>query len=337
MPEVEWIDHPDGTGRVRRARPLLLIAASLPWLLVAGLLLLPGRGTPGQDRPAVDQDRATLESLDPDPGAPDPGAPAPVSRDPDDGDPDDGATRPSGTPPTTSAPPDGGPGRSPDLEVTERRGRWRVEPGIEEAAALAVVVARAWLTGLEPVLAVDGVAPAEPDGYAEHLVVEAVEQPGTDAAVVTVVGIVLGGDDLEARVRRVAVPVSLRSDGPRIAGRPWELPAPSLEIDEPERRRIDDPDERLAASEALLAAGIGEHALVALHDTPGWPVIAEVQVDGSASTSSVWLRRHLDGFVVSGTTVSAVDEDDADGDGGAHAADDRGRGDDERTHEETSP
>ena len=193
------------------------------------------------------------------------------------------------------------------LRIAELRGDWRVNAGVEEAAALAVVAARAWLTGVDPVL--DDLPTAGGDGYAEHLVVEAIEHPGADAAVVTVVGVILDSNGQNPSVQRVAVPIVFTEAGPQPGGEPWALAAPSLEPAEPARTAHNDPDAEVAAAEALEAADLGQ--LVALYETDGWPVIAEVATDtgDEDDTADVWLRPHLDGFVVAGTTLTPPESD----------------------------
>lgn len=321
MRDVEWLEDPDDEpASARRRRPVLLVAASLPWLLVVALLMLPGRlGDDGEttapvseaDGPAAAQDEADDHADDDHVETGSGGRLVPED--------DDGPIGPHREHRDTGV-------SDPyaDLELTEIRGRWRVEPGIEEAASLAVVVARAWLTGLDPVLEVSGIDPPPSTGYAEHLVVEAVEHPARDAAVVTVVGVVLDGDDLDASVRRIAVPIVLRHDGARVSGDPWELPPPTLEPVELEHAPVEDADQLLAAADALRTAGLDEVTLVALHDTDGWPVVAEVKAtDDADDTTTVWLRRHLDGFVVSGTTLAGSTPTTSDGTGiGADIGDD---------------
>jgi hypothetical protein len=313
--EVDWLeptdDDPDGDGP-RRARPLLLALASVPWIVVIALLVLPGRL--GADAASTDAASAADEHREADP-AYDPsgetGQHAPPEATGDDG----AAEALSGDATADPGASDQAPrqlGPVDDmitLEGHERRGRWRVEAGAEEAVALAVVAARAWLTGVEPVLDL-GLDPAQQGadgggGYAEHLVVEAVEQPAPDAVVVTLVAVVLDTEGSSPpAVRRLAVPVAWTPDGPRLAGSPWELPPPILDRVVLAREATTDATDLEAARSALAAAGLPDLDLVALHRTGGWPVIAEVTTPGTDVTREVWLRRHLGGYVVAGTTLA---------------------------------
>lgn len=315
MQQPEWLDQPDGEDPPRRSRrrPALLIAASVPWLLVVALLVLPdrlGSDVDGEHTPDADGELAEDQRDPSSMGAEVPGA------DGGHGPADAGEPSDAGTDPLVAATPDLDDGVITAVEV---RGLWRIEPGLEEAAALAMVVARAWLTGLAPVLTLDAVPPDRSGhGYAEHLVVEAVEQPAEGAAVVTIVAIVLDGEDLDPVVRRLAVPIALSAGGPRSAGAPWELPPPALDPVELAREPIDDPDLLLAAADALRLAGLTDHTLLELHRTNGWPVLATVDAPGGAAPTVVWLREHVGGFVVSGTTLA--------GHGAAHPPPDIGDG-----------
>jgi hypothetical protein len=320
--EADWLeptdDDLDGVGP-RRARPLLLALASVPWIVVIALLVLPGRL--GADATPTDAASAAGEHREADP-AYDPtgetGQHAPPDAPPD-VPPDDGAveapageaTADAGVP--MPAPRHLGPGDDViTLEGHERRGRWRVEAGEEEAVALAVVAGRAWLTGVEPVLDL-GLGPAQQGaggggGYAEHLVVEAVEQPAPDAVVVTLVAVVLdAAGNSPPAVRRLAIPVASTPNGPRLVGSPWELPPPILDRVVLAREATTDATDLEAARSALVAAGLTDLDLVALHRTGGWPVIAEVTTPGTDVAREVWLRRHLGGYVVAGTTLAGND------------------------------
>lgn len=194
----------------------------------------------------------------------------------------------SGTGPTTGglvagsdAPatpvPGSAPGVSGTLPLEEARATWRVSGGTEEAAALAVVVAR---------------RRAARDASTPFVVLEAVERPAGDAVVVTVLV-----DDGRSAPRRFAVPIVLGPQGARLAGEPWELPPPSTEVLVPDTTVVD--DARLVESARLALAGIGlvgdELTLVR---TTAWPVIARIVDEGTPI--EVWLRWHLDRFVVAG-------------------------------------
>jgi hypothetical protein len=304
--EFAWLEDDDASGPTRSTRPRLLVAlATVPWLVVVLLLVAPGRYVDGAS-PGEPTVHAPVAPPRPAPGGS--AAAAGASN------PDPVASTPDASPPGANAPAGWREGPSGDadddlLAFAELRGRWRVEAGPEEAAALAVVIARAWLTGLDPQLAIDGIR-TPPGGYAEHLVVESVEQPAREAAVVTLLAVLLDGDDgLEAGVRRLAVPIAWERDGPRPAGPPWWLPGPALEPLVPERTAMEAPEDLLAALEALDAAGF-DVELRSLWGTSGWPVIAEVAGrtrDGHPVAGPLWLRRHLGGFVVAGTTLAGPD------------------------------
>lgn len=316
MRDSDWLeptdDDHDGDGQ-RRARPLLFALASVPWLVVIALLVLPGRIGAGGPWPgpgsAAQESREDQESQeDRDAGHPD--------QQPAQGSDDQAApgTNPTDLDPGSDA--DDGPRTDRDEEVIvldaqEIRGGWRVEAGPEEAVALAVVAGRAWLTGVEPLLDL-GLAPDQRPaedvvGYAEHLIVEAVEQPAADAVVVTLVAVVLDAAGGSApSVRRLAVPVALTAQGPRLAGTPWDLPPPVLERVTLPRQVTTDIADLDAARDALIVAGLTELELVGLHRTDGWPVIAEVVTPGTDLRHEVWLRPHVNGFVVAGTTLAGA-------------------------------
>jgi hypothetical protein len=333
-PPGDWLDEdtPRHSGRSRR----LLVLAGLPWLVVLAVVVLPAGG-PGADRPEPDAGpghapgdagAGTHEghgSPQPEPGSHGTAGPAEEPSTP--------AAEPEGAPepgPRVSAPEtDGGPDPAPpdgagavplpaaaddDWWLVEQRGRWRVAAGTEEAAAMAVVVARAWLTDLDPRLTLDAIPPAGAGRYVEHLVVEAVEVPLDGHAVVTLLAVLLAseadGDDLVAQVRRLAVPVAFDGDGARPGGSPWWLPGPSLEARPPTVTPVDDPDERLAAAEALVAAGYDEVSLERLERTAGPAVLATVSArtpDGEPIDGTVWLRRHVERYVVAGTVLARAD------------------------------
>jgi hypothetical protein len=204
--------------------------------------------------------------------------------------------------------------------IAEHRGNWRIGHGEGATASLATAVARAWLTGVEPRLAISGIAPDRDRTYVEHLVVEAIERPADGAAVVTLLAVVLDNDEdvRSAGVQRLAVPIAETVAGPRPAGSPWRLPAPDLTpaplVGEP----VEDPELSLAAHDALEAGGLadgGRIELTSLVRTSGWPWIAHVRVhpspdaelDGASPwEAAIWLRRHLDGFALTGVPWSSA-------------------------------
>jgi hypothetical protein len=283
MRDLDWFDGPehDADGdRPRGPRRWLLPLLAVPWLVVVGLLVLPGEEDTGTAAPPAEEASTVVP-----PG------------------PEATAHPPSTGPPAADDPP-ALPESASVLQLEELRGRWRVGPGSEEAAALAIAIARGWLTGLGPRLALPGAAP-EPDTYAEHLVVEAVEQPSERTSVVTVLAIVLTEPDdqeMTVDVRRLAVPLATDQGTPRPAGAPWLLPGPTLTPAEVELVPVDDPAAVGAATTALAVAGLGDLEVRALASAEGWPVIATA-TDGERD-HTIWLRPHLDGFVVAGSTVA---------------------------------
>ena len=344
---TSWMDElDDDTDELRPARggrrtAAIVALAAVPWIVVVALLVLPGRvggvnGAPDEGLEPMPPPASALASPTPPPAGSEPSTSGPAVRDDE-----EARDRTSGpTFPPDDAPADptdldrASPGRAA-LELMEFRGRWRPLPGPEEAAALAVVVARSWLTGVEPILDLGAFPPELPEGYAEHLVVEAVERPTPEAAVVTLLAVVLeNGEDLGVDVRRLAVPIAWDDTGPRPAGAPWWLPGPVLDPLAPQVESIDDPDEQLLAVEALTNAGYQDVELHGLsRGVTGWPLIAEVEARtprGHLVDGAVWLRHHQGRLVAAGTPVSTSGspppEDvptSATGDSGADAQENR--------------
>jgi hypothetical protein len=182
---------------------------------------------------------------------------------------------------------------------------------VELAGAVAVVVARAHLGTVGPAPALPGIEPGPPGRYVEHLVVERVDMPSTGAAVVTVLAVLLTASDDRydgVEVARLAVPVVFDGDRAAPAGQPWALPAPDLAIAGLDVVPDERPDLTDAVHAALTAAGFTQvdDLRVAIGD--GWPVVAEFTGTGPGQTGLtthvLWLRRHLDGLVVAGTSAA---------------------------------
>ena len=178
-----------------------------------------------------------------------------------------------------------------ELLLREVRGGWRVEPGVEEAAALALIVGHGWRS--------DRVATEDDMGEEDTrrlVVIEAVEQPGYGAAVITLL-IAPRGVSLDGRttLHRVAVPIVIDLDGASLGGPPWELPPPAHEPRALAGAPVDDLELVASARRALDAAGHDGGSLVTLEATAGWPFIAR-----TATGAQLWLRWHVDGFVVTG-------------------------------------
>ena len=172
--------------------------------------------------------------------------------------------------------------------VEELRGTWRVEPGIEEAVALAVVAAHRW--------AAESVGGADARGGGGMIVaVEAVERPGAHHGVVTLL-VAVDGD-----LHRIAQPVRLDTAAPALAGPPWRLAAPELHVIELEGAAIGDTELLAAAERALTRAGLPGERLTSLDATDGWPFVARLE-----DADDVWLRWHVDRFVVPGLPLDVA-------------------------------
>lgn len=309
----DWLLEEPAPTEPRRRPPRLLALAVLPWVVVLALVL-PRPGTAPSPSPEHDQATSTLEPTQP--AAPDAAADLPTPA-PGDGlaPGPDPAPGPGDHTARSAHDPDGAaPAIDPDAEVLwalEHPTSYRLRPGPEEAAALAVAVARAWLTGLEPTLEVDGIAAPDAGRYAEHLVVEAVEPVGGDATVVTLLAVLLtpaaehqdtGGIEL----RRLAVPVATTREGTRPAGTPWWLPEPTMAVLRPSLDAPLGAEERQEALLALERVGFAEVALDELHAVGPTVAVAAVRArtpGGEQVDGEVWLRRHLHGFAVTGAPL----------------------------------
>ncbi|MFP4233652.1 MAG: hypothetical protein ACLFUG_01840 [Nitriliruptoraceae bacterium] len=327
MRELDWFDGPedDGDGERRRSRWFPMLVA-VPWLVVAALLVAPRLADAPSDREAP-RASGTTDPAEPAPSddavrpaGPEPGAPIPDTAPPQGagteparpGSPGSAApTEPSAA--GADALPAGPEDPAAVLEVAELRGRWRVAPGSEEAASLAVVVARAWLTGLEPALELEGVTAPAPRregsrSYAEHLIVEAVEATSPDTEVVTVLAVVLHeqpGADPAVTVERLAVPIAWTEDRPHPAGPPWPLPGPRLDARPPALQPVTEEEMWDQANDALAQAGLGALRLTAVRTAPRGPLV--VTASDGTQEHEIWLRRHLDGYVVAGSTLQGSD------------------------------
>lgn len=283
-PPWETFDEP---ARPVGGRRLLLLAA-IPWTLVTLLMLR----TVTADAPQAPA--------------------APVSAVPS-----TGTSAPEPTPapaPSVTTPPD------PPTDPVALRFGARVAPGPGDAAAVAVVVARTWLgtVGPEPPVEVGGDEVADgdrPPVYAEHLAVEAVDLPTPDAAVVTVVAVVLDAVDgsyTSARIVRLGVPVTLDRSGARPAGDPWWLPAPDLATRPIPFDPVEDPELLTRAAAALGSAGYRDVSVHELATSPTWPlrVTATAVAPGSDAPDDhvVWLRDHLGELVVAGVLPTTQEE-----------------------------
>lgn len=284
----DWGEAARGGG----PRRWLLLAAVVPWLVVGAIIMTGERGDPSggaaADAPPAVAPTGTTGTTAPDPIA------TPT-------------TDPTVPVEATGAPTTGDPGGS--LRVLASP----TGPGMRgQAEGLALVVARSWLSTRPAGVPVEGLTPAPgaDQRYVEHLAVEAVDHPARGALVVTVRAIVLPveGDVYgAARHLRLAVPVVLDIDHPRLGGAPWLLPSSPVALDPPERAPVDDPDLMLAAVEAVGAVGYRDVELLELSRTDGWAWVAELQArapeEDAVRRHEVWLRSDVGRLVVAGAAA----------------------------------
>ncbi len=265
------------TGRATRAAAVLLVVAAL------AIVAAPGRFTPGAPGPGVGRggDAAT-SGAGPGAGMDDvPPPPAPVAS-------------PAGAVTAPAEAPTG------DLGLVEVRGGWRGPEDLGTAVALAVLTGGAHVRSL----AVDARPPL--------VAVEAVEQPGPDAAVVTLlVAPDPAGPDADRAVR-LAVPILLGPGRVRVGGPPWRLPGPDLTPAPPTGRPITDPALLDAARAALSGAGLDATAMRGVEATDAWPFVALLTAPDAPHAPDApdargpWLRWHLDRFVVTGLPLQTA-------------------------------
>lgn len=293
-PPWDAFEEPERPARSRR----LVVLAAIPWLLVMVLVLRTVTGGSGGVPQPVPTAGRSADGVGAAPAA----ETAPeLARDPS---PDAPATA---TPPPAADDP-------PGSDVALRFGA-RVAPGPDDAAAVAVVVARTWLGSVGPRPPVDVGTAGIPPAYVEHLTVEAVDLPTPDTAVATVVAVLLdaeGDTYTSARIVRLGVPIVLDRDGARPAGDPWWLPAPDLSVRSPVWTAVEDPEELARAGAALADAGYTDVTVGTLETSPTWPlrVTATASAPGSDTPRDhvVWLREHLGELVVAGVLPPAPEE-----------------------------
>lgn len=288
-----WFDEPEEASGPRSGprRAVVVAIAAIPWVLVAALVLLPGRSVD----PPVTAGSPSV-ATDPGPDAP-PGATegAPTQVDP---------VPPSGSDHSAPAPP-----RDPPATVADPltpRSSVAMDLSTRDAlAAVATVVARAWLTGVSPHLDVPGLTPIDPASYAEHVVVEAIDQDDPHLAVVSVLAVLLRetSEGLRVETRRVAVPLAITDGRVQPAGEPWWLPRPDLRaVDLPVEVQTD-PAWFEAAAAGLREAGLRDVEVATLERTDRWPWRAHITArtpDGQALDGPVWLRWNGQGFELAG-------------------------------------
>lgn len=268
-----WWDVPaDGEAPARRPRRRLLIAALLPWLLVAGLAVaVAGRGAPvGDEEPEV-----------PAGGAGDEGPEMSAGRVGSDGTVAEEAVR------AGRAPGDGP--AAPALTDSASGGvvPASADPAVQTAAAVAVLEFRA----------AAGRAPSDdaPARFVEDAVATDVERIG-DGVVVTLRALVLEGDRegwRSAGTSDWAVALRAGPGGPTLSAGPWPLPEPSTPPVPPA-----DAEPGLAApvAQALEDAGFREAQDVRVVRDPALPGVLVAQATavgpagGPPGAHVVWLR-----------------------------------------------
>jgi hypothetical protein len=320
-----WFDDVAEPPARSRRLPTLLVAAVVPWIVLAVVLL---RGAPA---PSATDDPlgAGVVTAPADDHYPDQHVPPAAGSSPGNGPsttPGDGHdhatdhsrdhTHDHDTPShdaddspdagSSASPPEDRPvdGRDPLDHPT------RVAHGVAEA--LVVAIARAWLSDAGPDLEVEGVE-VDRGGYLEHVAVERIALEGDSSAVATVTVVVLDRDDdryVGASVRRAAVPLHVTATTVHPAGQPWWLPsALDLTPQPPETAPVDDEAVTAAVRDALEAAGYRDPTVDDLAVTDGGTLVASVSTslpDGVPVRSDVWLRVGADGAA----TVLGHHEDD---------------------------
>lgn len=305
-----WDDEERDAAPRRRTRPWVLVLAVVPWLVVLGLVstgAVPGgRATPappaGHGGPPAPEDAPAPED-------------SPSHEDsPAHGDPSIHEDSPA--PGEATAPPPAGVGQH-GTAPTGAPGLGHAEPhettsgAVGPLGAVALAVARAWLTDVGPRLEIEGVEP-HADLYLEHGIVERIERHG-DHAVVGILAVVLVRDgETYARVepRRLAVPLAL---GPpaRPAGAPWWLGDVDLSATPPTSLvEEEDPAVLLEISEAVAAAGLDGEVLDVARTDDGWWLARTTAEEATDPPTPLWLRPGADGPVVAGLAPDGGDEHD---------------------------
>lgn len=283
-----WFDDElDDARRPRRRVWLVLAAATLPWLVVATLVVRGGPTASAADAPAAPAPAGTVDDT----------AAAPRDRTaPVDG-PDD-------TAPTAG---------SADLAAIAGVGG----PSSGDVTAVATAVARAWLSDAGPDLTVDGVDP-DRRAYLEHVTTRRVALPSETTAVVTLSVVLLVRDDdryVETVVRHVAVPLTVTDEGVRPAGAPWWLPDETVLTPAPPRSTtVDDAEHHVAATRALEGAGYEDvelHELAHGDDELAIATVSARTASGEVVAGEVWLARLDETYLALGVDPLGAADDPA--------------------------
>lgn len=286
----------EAPSRDRRwGRLALIVAAVLPWVVVAAIIVgRSGVGRAGSDPAPTAASAAATGTVA--------AQETPVEQ--------------------TSAP---GPAVTDEGSTVLFTSPARTRPTTSDAAAMAMVAARAWLTDVGPSLSLSGDgATDQPEAgtsgltYVEHLAVEGVDHPAPGHAVASVLAVVLeveDGDYRDVTVRRLAVPLRFDADGARPAGEPWWLGAPKIAPVEVAGETVDDPELAAEAGAALAEAGYADVEILRLEKTDGWPwritAAAVAPFSSDRQEHVVWLRSHQGGFVVAGALPPATEKDES--------------------------
>ncbi|MEX1177378.1 MAG: hypothetical protein WEB09_02850 [Nitriliruptor sp.] len=291
---ARWFDDTEAEpGPPRRTR-VLLVAAVAPWLVV---LLLVVRGGDRTGDGAIPDHASAVAG---------PEAPAGAAADPLAALPD-----PAGRPPTVTD----GATTGPAGPVTADDGPEPDQPGVElgdprlaygVGEAVAVAVARAWLSDRGPDLRDSGLDPQR-GSYLEHVVVERIALEGPSHAVATVSAVLLEREEdryADAVVRRLAVPLSLTPASVHPGGPPWWLPD-AIDLTPVPPQLEDTGTEGLTTLvlDALTDAGYRDTTVRELATNADGLVVADVTAStalGERTEGPVWLQQDPGGIRVLG-------------------------------------